>query len=127
MIEDMKSNIIRGEKEMLSLSQRRDELRRTTRDKAQSSLKMTIDQNVKELNEINMRTAKLKGELARDRNMSDEQQVMISDKQKAISRLGNDISDLALQDVEVERKRNEATRLAEELENEQFERVKLEQ
>ena len=51
---------------------------------------------------------------------------MIGDKQKAISKLSSEIQDLAMYGIEVERKRNEATRLAEELENEQFERQKLE-
>lgn len=90
-------------------------------------LKMTIDQNVKELTDINVKTAKLKGELARDRTMADDQQAHISEKQRDISKLSSAIQDLTLYDVEVDRKRNEATRLAEELENEQFERVKLEQ
>ena len=69
----MKSNIVRGEKEIISLTAHRDELRKTTRGKAQSSLKMAIDQNVKELTEINLKTTKLQSQKQRDRQMSDEQ------------------------------------------------------
>lgn len=80
LIEEMKSKIVKGEKEIISLQARRDELRKTTKDKGHSTLKMTIDQNVRELTELNVKTAKLKGELARDRTMFDEQQSVIFDK-----------------------------------------------
>lgn len=82
---------------------------------------------MRELTEINVKTAKIKGNMARDRTLIEEQQSMIADKHKAISKMSSEIQEMTLYDVQVERKRNDASRLAEELENERFEREKLEQ